>query len=333
MAEETRRGFLQATAALGVVAVGGPLAAEVVAGELPCPPAPAGGRPAALGLFARGSRLLVADATARSLIVFETAQLQRMRSIALDAFPRALAITPNGRTALVAVSDPAGIAVVDLTAGKVRARLDGLKDPVDVRIAADGRTAWVADRAAGSLVAFSLPDGRRRAPLALGAAPGTLALTRRGTRALVALTGAGSLVDVDLRSGRIVRRHAVALPHAVAATPDGRRALVTQGGLGSEHVTVVDLVRGTQRRLRVGADPTGVHLAPNGRYALVAAFGGAEVHAVDLRRGRVRRALKVDAGPSALAVDAERGRLFVTCRRAATVRRRRLPSDLRGATR
>ncbi len=104
------------------------------------------------GRGARANRVVyVACGGAGTLDEVDVRQWRLVRRIALDASPAGMAATPDGKLLLVALRDAAAVAVVDLDAGRVRARIPtSAPVPHGIVVTRDGRFAFVSDEGQGS---------------------------------------------------------------------------------------------------------------------------------------------------------------------------------------
>jgi streptogramin lyase len=127
--------------------------------------------------------------------------------------------------------------------------------------------------------------------------PRGLALAADG-RAWVALNAEDRLARIDLERGRVERTvRTPALPHAIALSPAGARALVTHGGLDAARVSEIELDSYRTKRHAAGPLPSGVAWTRSGR-RLVALGGAAAV----MELGRSRRSHTVAPAPRGIAV-------------------------------
>lgn len=307
----TRRGLLGGAAATGAAGVlGAPLLragrADGATPVTPCAPEPEGIPAGPLAATPDGRRVWTTDVRGTTITAHSARTLRRGRSIDVGGGPAAIAIAPDGLTALVttAAHDRPGLTLVELLTAETD-RVDVGPDPGAVAFTASGRTAWVVGRGPRGTLTRVLPaDGRVGAPIALGADPRGLALDPRGRFALVALGGAAAVAVVDLRTGRVRRRiPTAAFPAQLAISPDGRRALLTHNGFGARAVSLLDLRRhAVVRRIRVGTDPAGVAFSRSGAVAIVTAAGVGTATLLDGRTGRRRRTARPGGTPRAIAV-------------------------------
>lgn len=321
----TRRAFLGGAAAAGAAhTAAGPLLASGKPGRKICAPVPPGVATSAIAVA--GATVWTADAAAGTITSHRGRKLARRRSIDVGGPPVDIAISPDGRRALVATSsrDASGLAVVDLRSGAVT-RLDVGPEPCGVAFSPDGRSAFVTGGGAEGTLRRVVPASGTVGPaLALGAHPRAIALLGDGGRALVALNGDSAVALVDLPGRRVLRRIRTApFPRELAVSADGERALVTHNGFEERTVTLLAVTApderpgtppiahtpgrsslGRGRRVEVGLDPGGAAFAPRGSTALVSATGSGSVVLLDARSGRKRRTIKLGGAPRAVALAA-----------------------------
>jgi DNA-binding beta-propeller fold protein YncE len=306
----TRRGFIGGIAAASAVRVlAGPLAAAEAAAAKPCTPTPPGVRTGALAVAPDRRTVWTADSAATTITRHSGKALARGRSIDVGGAPLSIAISPDGRTALVTTAhyDRPGLTIVDLLTGEAD-RVDVGPEPYAVAFAPNGRSAYVTGGGRdGTLTRVDPGTGRVHAPIAIGHHPRGLAVHPDGKRALVALNGDSALAFVSLTRRSVRRIPTRGFPYLVAISPGGTRALVTHNGFGDRAVTPVDLVtRKAGRPASVGADPAGVAFTASGRSALVAAPGSRAVMLVDGRTARRRKTVAQPGRPRSLAVAGSR---------------------------
>ena len=98
-------------------------------------------------------------------------------------------------------------------------------------------------------------------------------------------------------------------PRTVSFTPDSQQLLVANHA--SNTISVVDSNKKIQiARYPVGSMPYGI--VNNGVYAFVAEFGLGKISVLDLSTGKVLNNIIVEAFPSALALNSDGNRLFIT---------------------
>jgi len=230
-------------------------------------------------------------------------------TIALSGQGTAIALTPDGRRALVTTIR--GVLVVDLDAGRVATTIDAGDTPQAIAIDAQGRYAWIADFLSRSVIALDVGANAvaGRIPLAeprRAVLTPAIALGPDGGRVYVLDTADEDLVVIDTASRRVVRDQYLDLhPGAVAVAPDGRVAYVAGCRLSciDGDLLVVDAATAAvTRRIHLPSAPYALVLTPDGRRAYVAHGRDASVSIVDLANDTVRSAA-VDPHPVAAGRD------------------------------
>jgi YVTN family beta-propeller protein len=207
-------------------------------------------------------------------------------SIGVDVSPRAIAITPDAKTALVVNADSDDVSVVDLTT-KVTYTipLPGGLVPENIAITADGREALVVAIPSS----FSGWPPKTVIVLDLTTIPisikssltetifGTsLAITPNGKWALIGGTDTlnNSISVLDLTTNPISFKSNFIpgfFDGGLAVTPDGKRAIAVTKDLST--ATMIDLTAKPNplqiHTVNVGASPSDVAITPDGKRALV----------------------------------------------------------------
>jgi YVTN family beta-propeller protein len=255
----------------------------------------------ALAPVAQAERAYVSNEDDGTVTVIDADRSAAIATIAVGKRPRGLALSPDGRLLYVAVSgvpkcpppltdaqcaqlkrDPSadGIAVVD-TAARARTRLlTGVTDPERVAVSRDGRRLFVSEEDAARLAVVDAARGRVLATVAVGREPEGVRLSPNGLWVLVTSEEDNTVTIVDARSYAILAKVTVgARPRDLAFTSDSRLAYVS----GEADASIY--------RITV---PAG---APSGEFFKLAP----------------------QARPMGVALDTQRGRLYVGTGRAGTV--------------
>ena len=238
----------------------------------------AGEPPIDCGTRAPATRLVVtADWLARSLTLFDEARLEdgipyacaREATIALPddvPGPIELEITPDGRTAVVAVGpgffdtivgvglgarripEGGGVLLVDLESRTVRARIATPSVPMSIAILPDGTRALTANfglaSARGSTVSIiDLATGMLLESIEVGPLPEQIVVDDTGTLGIVNLDGTGTIRTFDPRDIATTLSPPLLIggdPGDTAFVPGTGRALVTRS-LSPSGYTVLDV--------------------------------------------------------------------------------------------
>ena len=207
------------------------------------------------------------------------------------ASPHQIAFDDAGTTALVACAGASEVAVLDLSAGRVRERLSSPGTPVGVGVTGAPEAGLVLiARYAESRVEVRGGSGRagRPALLEVGSGPGALVGPLPGGRFLVSAERGNQLAVLSTRPEPAVlaRIPTGPLPGAAAVTRDGARAFVPSAASPARHASA------------------GPRTSP---------MPGA-VQVVDLSAGRVLPSIRLDGVPRACALTADERLLGVTLR-------------------
>jgi YVTN family beta-propeller protein len=215
-----------------------------------------------LSFPASAATLLVGNKAEATVSLIDLPSGKVVATLPTGVGPHELAVSPDGRTALVA----------DYGTGP-----------------RPGRTLTVIDVAAAK-VAKTIDLGAPRRPHGLA--------WLDGRRALVTAEASGALLVVDVEAGRVVNEIATGqeLSHMVAVQPGGRRAFVAN--IGSGTVTAIDLAAGKKLAdVTTGEGAEGVDVSPDGRWVWVTNREAGTVTVVDAATLAVVAAVEVPGFP------------------------------------
>ena len=248
-----------------------------------------GGVDDALYLFARRGSKFVPDGKIG---------LGHKAGLGADVRPQAagVAVSPDGRRALVANYYNDSVTLVDLAARKIVAEQDlrpGKIDPAGSGVAGgefpfaiawtDPSHAWISSPRDRQLIAVSIIRGRLRVTSRVPTIgePTALLVDRKGSRLIATEDNSDRLAFVDSRSGRLLAEPRLLLPAALAAPPLGKglnpnglamlpdgRLLVTLGGINA--LALVDPKgTGVDGLIPTGWYPSAVATSAGGRHVFV----------------------------------------------------------------
>jgi YVTN family beta-propeller protein len=255
----------------------------------------------ALAPAAQAARAYLSNEDDGTVTVVDTQRQTALATLPVGSRPRGLALSHDGSRLYVALSglpkcpppmtdedcarlprdrQADGIAVIDTATLRPLTVLRGVSDPERVEVSRDDRTLYVTEE-----------DAARLAVLDVGRA--------------------------SVRATAPVGRE----PEGVRASADGRWVLVTS----EEDNTLAIVDAHTLARLSsvsVGKRPRDVAIGPDGRTAYVSGEGDASVYRVALPTGAPAARLielRSEARPMGVALDAPRGRLYVSTGRGGSV--------------
>jgi YVTN family beta-propeller protein len=166
----------------------------------------AGAEPRRIVVARDGTIYVSSEKTGVSTLSAKDDQLLSTRKVGRG--PRAMGLSPDQKTLLVASVDDDAISFVDPATGEVQTTIGGVgSSPQRVAVTPDGQSAVVVSRNTNSLHVIGLAGGSRRAghPVAVGRTPMGLELGDSPNLAYVLLSGESMVAIVDLRSGDTIR--------------------------------------------------------------------------------------------------------------------------------
>jgi YVTN family beta-propeller protein len=253
-------------------------------------------------------------------------------TFAVGGRPEAIAVSPDGRRALVASSSEGteggntqgdAVRVVD-TGERRRPRDRGPARPAaGHRVDPSGARAYVSvfdpARPDNGVVVLDLASSTVGGTVNAGLArPFALALTPDGARLFVTNHDGADLTVIDTATNSIAGQPGVPdTPFGIALLADGT-AYLTQYAPGA--VTVLDTRdNGVTASIPVGAQPFGIAASPDGRRVLAASYGADAVAVIDTASNQVVASTPVGRGPRAVAVARDGRHAYVTDTNSDTV--------------
>jgi YVTN family beta-propeller protein len=244
-------------------------------------------------------RIYVSNERGDSVVAIDPLAGSVVQTFSPGRRPRGLMLSPDGTRLYVAVSGspvaapgtdesklpPAdhrsdGIAVINLSSGRVDRTLNAGTDPETFALSPDGTTMYVSNEDVGGVSAVAVSGGRETVSSKVGEEPEGIVATPDGKRLFVACEASDYVAMLD------------------AATL---------------HVTKTIALKGRPRGLLLAADGKTIYVSVEsaGKLALLSAADGALIKQIDLARGdpKLRPMGMIEAG----------GHLFVTTGRAGAV--------------
>ncbi len=144
-------------------------------------------------------------------------------AILVGHVPAAVAISPNGSTALVANVNSGSVSPIDISTDKAGSPISVQGGPVSIAISAsDPTTAWVADGVStasktGNVTPISLTSDTAGSPIAVGNNPQSIAVSPDGATAWVVCYQSQTLVPVNTKTQKPgIPIHLSGGPYAIA---------------------------------------------------------------------------------------------------------------------
>ncbi|MEM7052648.1 MAG: YncE family protein [Acidobacteriota bacterium] len=225
---------------------------------------------------AAGETLVVANKSEATVSLLDLTSQQVVATLPTGEGPHEVAVSPNGRQALISNYGRRGapgrtLTLIDIPRARVLKTLDlGYPRPHGI-VWLDDRHAVITVEGAQKVVELDVEDGKILRELATDQEIShMLAADPASERAYVTSIGSGTLTVFDLADGKRLRHVATGEgAEGVAVTPDGKRVWVTNRG--ADTVSVVDATSlETVQQLAVSGFPIRIQITPDGGHALVA---------------------------------------------------------------
>ncbi len=241
--------------------------------------------------------------------------------------PDAIVITPDGKTAYITNGFPSlTVTPIDLATNRPGKPTKLSEPPQAIAMAPDGK-AYVAIqtgsmtshgfRAAYDFMSLDLATGRLGKPVKLSGEPEAIAITPDGKAAYVTIFSSGTVTPINLStdkagksikiSGKPLGNKFVGLPFAIAISPDGKTAYVTNGASGT--VTPIDVATNMPGKpIKISGKPgsDAIVISPDGTTAYVANQPSSTVTPIYLATGTPEKPISFghgwDSGFEAIAV-------------------------------
>lgn len=238
--------------------------------------------------------------------------LQHVKRIPVGLWPKALAISPDGERAYVAVHHDEQIAVISRKKLKVVQRADVGGRPEALALSPDGKRLWVSVGDRSVVQARNAESLALEGSVRVGPRPRGLAVSPDGRWLWVAVGRNGHLVFVDTASLAVRAEVAVGWsPRTVAYVPRLDRVLVVHA-IGHSLYAVDPVLAKVVHRLKgFGRRPLDVAVSPDGEVAWVPSSKKRRVFRVRLESPpRIDGAVVVGKEPVAVALSRSGKTLF-----------------------
>ncbi len=256
-----------------------------------------GGLCAAVPQIAAAQTVYVTNETAATVTPIDTATNTPRPAIKVDAAPRGIAVTPDGRTAFVA-NGAGTLTPIDTATGAPGAPIPTGSAAYAIAISPDGRTAYAVT--ANGIVPVDLATRTPGPPIEAGVGPQAIGITPDGSRAYVVDYG-GTVTPFSTITNVVGAPIKVGSePNSIAITPDGRTAYVANQS--SNSVTPIDTATNTAGApIKVGMRPYAITITPNGATVYVADDNSQSVTPISTATNTAGPAIKLGECPDAIS--------------------------------
>lgn len=263
-----------------------------------------------LALTPDQSQIYVADSSADTVSVIDTATNAVVATIKVESFPDGVAVTPNG--ALVYVANNGGnnpasntVSVINTDTNTVVQTVTVGPAPFLPKVTPDGTHVYVANQN-NTISVIDTATNTVSATIQLSAEATGLAFTPSGAFAYVAEnTNPGAVVVLAIPANTVAATiplgEGTANPIKVAITPDGSLAYVTN--LGSNNVSVINTSTNTVlATIPVGSEPYGIVASPDGSVIYAGNAGDSTISIISTATNSVISTLPIAGGVTGIAV-------------------------------
>jgi PQQ-dependent catabolism-associated beta-propeller protein len=266
--------------------------------------------------------LFVSNEGSRNITVLRASNLSVLATIPVDARPRGIQASRNGKRIYVALSDDRpgqqgdgdAIVGIDVATRKVVARYPSGTDPEQFALLPGDTRLYASNEDAGTVSAIDLRNGTVSSTLVVGIEPEGVAASPDGRWVYVTAETSNSVSVVDTRTNKVVANLLVDIrPRAAAFAPNGLTAWVTSEISGSvcavngrthELVECIEMENGAGK-------PVGVVISPDSRRLYVANGGTHAVVVLDATTRRVTARIPVGRRPWGIAIARDGSRIYV----------------------
>ena len=197
------------------------------------------------------------------------------------ARPRGLAVSPDGRTVYVAVTDPTYgqttdhewefIAALDVATREIKTKYSCGTDPERLAVTQGGDRIYCSNEDASGASVLDVATGKVITTIPTGIEPEGVAISPDRRWVYVTAETSNTVTVIDARINKAVKSILVgSRPRIVVTAPDGARAFVSAEAAGT--LSVIDTTRqAVVKTLALGADtkPVGVAVSPDGHWVYV----------------------------------------------------------------
>jgi YVTN family beta-propeller protein len=247
----------------------------------------------------QGRRLLISGFGTGQVYLADTKTGRKLGTLKIGELVQGVKIAPGGKLALAADTPGDSVKVIDLDTMKVTQTIPVGKSPHNIAFSRDGKIAYVTVQGANKLAVVDMVSFKKMRDIDVGGlnGPHNLDVSNNGRwvwiRSHASPTERGDVALVDLATQRILADIPVGLFHGGIDSVPGSPVLTTN--IGEDTVDVIDRNGlGVLKRIKVGAQPHGVRMSSDGRWAYVTSTIDNEVDVIDVKTLKVVDKIKME---------------------------------------
>ncbi len=276
-------------------------------------------------LFA-GGRVLALCHDGQCLTAIDPAQFRVVGKIGLPAKPVAARLSRGGASAIILADEANALLAVDLSTGKVTARLPlpGAASDLDI----NAGQAAVAIPARNTILRVNLPDLKLTGTTDVGVPCGVLRFRKDGETILAGAAASREIVSIDCATGRLLAR----LPLPIAPTQfcfntDGGQMFVT--GAGEDAVAIVDPFQNeVDQTVLAGRTPYAMAVSDQRNLLFVTNLESGDLTILDIETRAPAASVHVGENPGEVVLTPDGEYALVLDRRTGNVSVVRIPTVL-----
>jgi DNA-binding beta-propeller fold protein YncE len=270
--------------------------------------------PSAVAITPDGKTALVANWSEGKVTPVTLSTMTAGSPITVGNNPSGIAITPDGTKAYVSNyhgDTPGGTVTAITLATGATSTISVGRGPYGIAITPNGTMAYVANQFDGTLTPITIATNAAGTPITIGAggslATGAVAVSPNGTTVYAANYASDWIVPVTIATNTAgTPITLIALPTAIAITPDGSTAYIAEAGTPGHVVPLTLANNSLGTPITVGANPFAIAITPDQANAYVADYNnnsGTVVTPIALSTPNTAGSpITVGTGPDAVAI-------------------------------
>lgn len=234
------------------------------------------------GVAVKGTRAYVANKTAKTVSVIDTATGAVVATIGVSGSPAGIAVSSKADRAYVAMGGTNSVAVIDTATNKVidvnpatASVVDAIKvgtGPESIVVSPDGKRVYVANSTATTVSVIDTATNTELTKLTVGSIPRGLAVSADSSKLYALAAGVDKMVVFNTATNAQIGSAVIGdAPRDIVLSANGQRAYVTD--YNEDKVSVVNLAGATPvlvTKITVGDRPEGIAMSADGTQVFVA---------------------------------------------------------------